>query len=493
LEADNTTPASIQRESRLLAHVRRRWVLIAALVVGDIVLINAAFIIAYWVRYRLQLLWAIDPAYMVSYFVFIPFAMVLTALLLLLYRREGLYQLRHNVSWFDEVLAIINATSAGIVMMVVLVFISRPSFYSRLIFFYAGTIIIVLLSFSRLVKALVLRGMRRRGVGVARAIIVGAGEVGRTVMRTIVAQPELGFHIVGFVDDDPEKGTTDIGRFKALGSLDKLYELIQDGEVDEVIITLPWQYYRKIMAIMAQCQRENVRVRIVPDLFQMTLGRMSVTTIAGIPLISTKPATYGGISRLAKRGVDILLSLLILAILSPLMLLIAVAVKLDSEGPVFYLQERVGKGGKPFRLYKFRSMAADADMRRDELSDLNEADGPVFKIRDDPRCTPLGRLLRRFSLDELPQFFNVVKGDMSVIGPRPALPQEVEQYKPWHRRRLEVAPGITGLWQVSGRSDLPFDEMVLLDIYYAEQWSPSLDLKILLRTIPAVLLGSGAY
>jgi len=244
---------------------------------------------------------------------------------------------------------------------------------------------------------------------------------------------------------------------------------------------------------MAQCHRENVRVRIVPDLFQMTLGQMSVTTIAGIPLISTKPVAYGGISRLAKRAVDIVLSAFILVLLLPLMFLVAIVVKLDSEGPIFYLQERVGKGGKPFKLYKFRSMAADADRMRDELVDLNEADGPVFKIREDPRCTPVGRFLRRFSLDELPQFFNVLKGDMSVIGPRPALPEEVEQYKPWHRRRLDVAPGITGLWQVSGRSDLPFDEMVLLDIYYAEQWSPDLDFKILLRTIPAVVFGSGAY
>ena len=493
MKEDNATPASIQRESRFLAHVRRRWLLTAALALSDILLINVAFVLAYWVRYGLQFLWAIDPAYMVPYTVFIPFALVLTTLLLLLYRRDGLYQLRQNVSWFDEVIAIINGTSTGIVLMVVLVFISRPSFYSRLIFFYAFFIIVVLLSLSRLVKALVLRSMRRKGIGVARAIIVGAGEVGRAVMRTIVAQPELGYQILGFVDDDPEKGTTDIGRFKALGSLDRLYVLIQDRAVDEVIITLPWQYYRKIMAIIGQCQREKVRVRIVPDLFQMTLGQMSVTTIAGIPLIGTKPASAGGFSRLAKRGVDILLSLLILGLVSPLMILTAIAVKLDSEGPILYRQQRVGKGGRLFQLFKFRSMAVDADSRRGELCDLNEADGPVFKIRDDPRCTPVGRILRRFSLDEFPQFINVLKGDMSVIGPRPALPEEVEQYKPWHRRRLEVAPGITGLWQVSGRSDLPFDEMVLLDVYYAEQWSPDLDFKILMRTIPAVVFGGGAY
>ncbi len=463
------------------------------LVVSDIVLINLAFVIAYWARYKLQLLWSIDPAYMVSYTVFIPFALILTVLLVLFYRRQGLYQIRQNSSWFDEVYAIISGTSTGIVVMVVLVFVSRPAFYSRLIFFYAGVIIILLLSLSRLVKAMVLRNMRRKGIGVARAIIVGAGEVGRAVMRTIVAQPELGYQILGFVDDDPEKGSTDIGRFRALGSLDRLYSLIQDRAVDEVIVTLPWQYYRKIMAIMAQCQRAGVQVRIVPDLFQMTLGRMSVTTIAGIPLIGMKPVSYGGFSRLVKRFVDIAFSSVVLVCFAPVMVLIAVAIKLDSPGPVLYRQRRIGRGGQPFTLYKFRSMTVGADTQREELCDLNEADGPVFKIKDDPRCTWLGRILRRLSIDELPQFFNVLMGDMSVIGPRPAIPDEVEQYKPWHRRRLEVAPGITGLWQVSGRSDLPFDEMVLLDVYYAEQWSPDLDFKIFLRTIPAILFGSGAY
>jgi lipopolysaccharide/colanic/teichoic acid biosynthesis glycosyltransferase len=175
------------------------------------------------------------------------------------------------------------------------------------------------------------------------------------------------------------------------------------------------------------------------------------------------------------------------------MALIVLAIKLDSPGPVLFRQTRVGKGGKPFILYKFRSMAIGAEEQKDLLRDLNEADGPIFKIKADPRRTRMGRWLRRLSLDELPQFYNVLRGDMSIIGPRPPLPEEVAEYQPWHMRRLEIAPGITGLWQVSGRSELPFDEMALLDIYYVEQWSPALDLKILLRTIPTVLFGDGAY
>lgn len=487
------TPASIQRRDRLLAAVKRRWLLAAGLVISDAVLINVAFAIAYWIRYDLQWLRAVDPAFLVPFSVFIPFALILTVLLVSVYRREGLYRLRQGTSWFDEVYSIINGTTTGIVIMVVLVFISRPTFYSRLIFFYAGALIVILLSLSRLIKNFWVRHMLRRGVGVARAVIVGAGEVGRTVMRTMVAHPDLGYEIVGFVDDDPAKGTTNIGRFKGLGSLDNLALLIQDEAIDEIIITLPWQYHRKIMAIMAQCERENVRARIVPDLFQMTLSRMSITEMGGIPLIGIRQVRIGAFVRLLKRVVDVAFSLFVLFFTAPLMGLIVLAIKLDSPGPTLFRQARVGKGGKPFTVYKFRSMAIGAEEQKEFLLDLNEANGPLFKIKDDPRVTRVGRVLRRFSLDELPQLYNVLRGDMSIVGPRPSLPEEVAHYQPWHMRRLEIAPGITGLWQVSGRSELPFDEMALLDIYYVEQWSPALDLKILLRTIPTVIFGDGAY
>lgn len=487
------SPSAAERKTKWLAQARRQWLLMLGLVVSDIVLIHAAFAIAYWLRYDLQLWRAIDPAHHVPYAVFMPFALGLTVLLLLFYRRENLYQVDRPISWFDEVYGVVNGTTTAIVVMVVLVYISRPTFYSRLIFFYAGALIIVLLSLSRLAKSLILRRLRLRGIGVVRAIIVGAGEVGRAIMRTIVAHPELGYEILGFVDDDPAKGSTNIGRFKALGGIDKLSTLIKEHAVDEVIIALPWQYHRKIMSIMMQCQRENIQARVVPDLFQMTVSQMSVTTLAGIPLIGFKSAHVFSFQRILKRVIDVVFSLVALIVLAPLMALIALLIKLDSPGPVLFGQKRVGKGGRLFTLYKFRSMHPGAEAQQELLADLNEADGPLFKIRSDPRCTRVGRWLRRFSLDELPQFYNVLRGDMSLIGPRPALPSEVEKYQPWHRRRLDVAPGITGLWQVSGRSDLPFDEMALLDIYYIEQWSPALDFKILLRTIPTVIFGDGAY
>ncbi len=194
-----------------------------------------------------------------------------------------------------------------------------------------------------------------------------------------------------------------------------------------------------------------------------------------------------------KRIFDLIFATLISVIALPVGLLIALAIRLDSPGPVLYAQTRVGRNGDLFKIYKFRSMVANADERRSEIANLNESTGPLFKVRDDPRRTQVGTLLRRFSLDELPQLINVFRGEMSLVGPRPNLPAEVAQYQEWHRKRLSVSPGMTGLWQVSGRSDLTFDEMVLLDIYYAENWSFGLDMSILLTTVPKVLLGKGAY
>jgi exopolysaccharide biosynthesis polyprenyl glycosylphosphotransferase len=350
-----------------------------------------------------------------------------------------------------------------------------------------------LLSLSRLIKRWVWERRMRQGIGVDRVLIVGAGEVGRRLMRNIVAQPELGYQVIGFVDDDSKKNRTDIGRFKALGDIDNLPRVVQEEAIDEVIITLPWMHHRKILGIMRQCEREQVRARIVPDLFQLALSRVDIEDLGGIPIIGVKEVAITGWNLAFKRASDLVLSLAVLTFLSPLLLLISVAIKLDSPGPILFKQVRMGKGGRRFTCYKFRSMRQGAEEERPQLADRDEVVGPTFKIRHDPRCTRVGRLLRRTSLDELPQFYNVLRGEMSVVGPRPAIPAEVEQYQEWHRKRLEVSPGITGLWQVSGRSQLTFDEMCLLDIYYLENWSPLLDLKIALKTIPAALAGRGAY
>jgi exopolysaccharide biosynthesis polyprenyl glycosylphosphotransferase len=462
-------------------------------VLADILLINVAFILAYWVRYDLQLFRAVDPAFNVPYQVYLPFAAIFTLLLVWAYGQQGLYRLRLQISWFDEFYAIINGTTTGIVLVIVFVFIYRPTFYSRIIFIYAGLLAIGILGISRLLKVLWLRRMRRHGFGVRRVLMIGAGEVARAVMRAVVANRDCGFTIAGFLDDHPVKGETDIGRFKAWGSTDNLPTVLQQEKIDEVMITLPWQYHRKIMSIMAQCERQHVAVRIVPDLFQITLTHMHIEEIAGIPMIGIKEVSISGLNLLLKRAIDVAFSALALVLSAPLMALVALIIKMDSPGPVLFRQERVGKMGRRFTVYKFRSMVENAEEQRQALAALNEADGPLFKIKEDPRITRLGRWLRRLSLDELPQFYNILLGEMSLIGPRPGLPTEVEQYQEWHKRRLEVSPGLTGLWQVSGRSELTFDEMALLDIYYIENWSPALDTKIFLQTIPRVIFGRGAY
>jgi len=472
---------------------RFKRLLSLGLVLADIILINIAFAISYWVRYDLQWFRAVDPAFDAPFRAYIPFAGVLTALLLVAYKLEGVYEHRRRASWFKEFYSVINGTTTGIVVMVVVTFFYRPLVYSRLLFVYTGVLIIALLGLSRLAKSIVLHKLRQRGIGVIRTLIVGAGEVGRTVMRNIVAQPGLGYQVVGFVDDNPEKGHKDIGRFRGLGSIDNLPRIVQEEGVDEVIITLPWMYHRKIVSIMAQCEREGVRARLVPDLFQMSLNRMDVDNLGGIPVIGIKDFSITGWKLAFKRAVDFTVALVGLIVLSPLMLLIALAIKLDSPGPVLFRQVRVGKEGRHFILYKFRSMWEGAEEEKKKLAELDEAEGPIFKIRNDPRCTRVGRFLRRTSLDELPQLYNVLRGEMSLVGPRPPLPSEVEQYEEWHKKRLEISPGMTGLWQVSGRSDLTFDEMALLDIYYQEQWSPALDMEIFLRTIPTIIFGTGAY
>jgi exopolysaccharide biosynthesis polyprenyl glycosylphosphotransferase len=471
---------------------RRR--LAVMLTVADVLLINLAFAVAYWLRYDRQWFASVDQAYRVPYRAFIPISLALTLLLLVIYRLSQVYDLPRGTSWFEEVYRILTSTATGIILMVfVIVFFFRPLLYSRLVFFYAGILIVLLLGLARLIGRGVQRSLRLHGRGVDRLLIVGAGEVGRTVMRNIVAQPSLGYQIAGFVDDDPEKGSTDIGRFKALGGTDNLPRVVKEWAIDDVIITLPWMYHRKIVSIIAQCERQRVRVRIVPDVFQMTLSHLDSEDIGGIPTIGVREIAIGRGGRLIKRAMDLLISVAAMVLLSPLLVLVALAIRLDSPGHVLFRQIRVGQGERLFTLYKFRSMRQGAEAEQERLMDRNEADGVLFKIRNDPRVTRVGRFLRRSSLDELPQLFNVLMGHMSVVGPRPAPPSEVQRYQPWHKRRLEVPPGMTGLWQVSGRSQLTFDEMVLLDLYYVENWSPLLDLQIMIRTVPQFFLGEGAY
>ncbi len=456
----------------------------------DIVTIIVAFLAGYWVRYDLR--WFLDVAYDAPLSAYLPFLILYVILTPVFFVVDGVYRTWPR-SWMDQVYRITNATAKVTVLMLAVTFIFRPRYYSRAMLIEVGLLTIGLLALVRGAEGIAVAYLRRRGVGIKRVVIVGAGEIGRTVMRTIVARPDLGYRVVGFVDDNPDKGYTDIGRFKALGPLDNLPAILDEERPDEVIITLPWMYHRKIMGIVRECERRNARARIVPDLFQMSLTQVNVEDLGGVPLIGVRTVSISKGALLVKRLIDVTVSAVGLLLCAPLFLLIALAVRLDSPGPVIFRQTRVGLRGRHFEMYKFRSMHVGAEEQQDMLAEFNEADGPIFKIRDDPRLTRVGRILRRLSLDELPQLVNVLRGEMSLVGPRPPIPAEVEKYQEWHKKRLEAPPGMTGLWQVSGRSRLSFDEMVLLDIYYIENWSLWLDFKILMRTIPKVLLGEGAY
>jgi exopolysaccharide biosynthesis polyprenyl glycosylphosphotransferase len=481
-----TATRSAARRSSGLA--RRTRALILSLLL-DAVFINVAFVLGYYVRYRLQLFIPVLDANVAPYRAYVPFQLGYMLMLMIFMAFDGVYHRRRQGSWFDELYRIGNATTTVVVILIATTFIIL--LYSRLLLLEAGLITIALLSGYRLIWRVIDANFRRHGIGVDRVLIVGADELGRAVMRNLVARPELGYRVVGFVDDDLSKG--DLGRFKALGGLESIGGIVKGERVDEVIITLPWTYHRTIMGLVRSCESLGVRARVVPDVFQLSLNRVDMDDLGGIPLMGLKDTRLPRSAQLFKRGLDFVFAALALTITSPLLLVVAALIRLDSPGPALFKQQRVGQGGRLFDIYKFRTMRLGAEEEVAQLKAQNESTGPLFKMKADPRITGLGRVLRRSSLDEVPQFINVLRGEMSVVGPRPGLPSEVAEYQPWHRQRLEVPPGITGLWQVSGRSELTFDEMCLLDIYYIENWSLGLDLTIMLRTIPRVFLADGAY
>jgi exopolysaccharide biosynthesis polyprenyl glycosylphosphotransferase len=465
--------------------------LIMALV--DALLVVVAFYIAWWLRYERQWYHVVDPASYTDFPFYFRVAIIASLFILLTFYWQGVYTLPRGTGFFAEFSRLF--TSSAIVTLVMMVgnYMFQPLYHSRLVYGMAGGLILLLTTLAHLLYRVLLAQLRRHGIGIRPILLVGAGEISRTIMRTLLAEPSLGYHVVGFLDDDPQKGERDLGPFTALGPIDNLSRTLVENQVEEVIVTLPWQYHRRIMSVLRQCQHAGVKARVVPDVLQLSLDKVDIEVLRGIPIISIKPASIAGPQFAIKRVMDLLLTSLGLLLALPVMAILALAIKLDSPGPVFFIQKRVGRDGKLFRAYKFRSMIVDAEEMKSELEQFNEADGPLFKIKDDPRRTRVGRFLRRTSLDELPQIFNVLKGEMSLVGPRPALPEEVTAYDSWHRKRLEALPGLTGLWQVSGRSNLGFDEMVMLDIYYVENWSPALDIAILMRTIPKVLIGEGAY
>jgi exopolysaccharide biosynthesis polyprenyl glycosylphosphotransferase len=363
---------------------------------------------------------------------------------------------------------------------------------SRLMVPFIWGSVIVVLCVGRLVIAGIVGMLYRLGIGETRVLVVGSGRLGKMVMQSLAANPNLGYSVVGFLHDLTEQ-PSDFGRFKMLGTIDDMRMVILSMQVDEVIIALPGNMHRQAIRSVKLCERLGTSFKLIPDLYEVNLSRIDMDAIEGIPLLGIKQVSLNTPQRIVTRAIDISISLLVLILGSPLFLFLALAVRFSSPGSIIYKQERVGLNGKHFFMYKFRSMYKDADQRLAQLLCQNEAQGPIFKMRYDPRVTPIGRFIRRTSLDEIPQFVNVLKGEMSLVGPRPPLPREVAQYEEWQRGRLAIKPGLTGLWQVRGRSNISFDEGVLMDLYYIENWSLRLYIQVLMRTVPAVLFSRGAY
>lgn len=326
-----------------------------------------------------------------------------------------------------------------------------------------------------------------------RVLVVGAGDVGHLVAAKIRRRTDLHMTVVGFLDDGEPRPNGDGPYPPVLGSLKELAAVIRDQGVTRVVVAFSQARHQRFLDVVRTCADADVRVSIVPRLFEVISSRAGIDEIEGIPLLDVANVELSRFNLGVKRVFDLAAGGLLLIVLLPVIGALALAVKLDSPGPVFFRQERMGRGGSVFRIFKMRSMREGAETQRDDLSAHNEYSGPMFKIKEDPRLTRTGRWMRRWSLDELPQIFNVVLGDMSLVGPRPLWVEEAKQCKGWTRKRLDITPGITGLWQVTGRNDIPFDEMVKLDYMYVTGWSLSWDIKLLLRTIPAVLDKRGAY
>ncbi|MGC3997195.1 MAG: sugar transferase [Anaeromyxobacter sp.] len=398
----------------------------------------------------------------------------------------GVYRTRRLV---DEVgrIALAGCTAAAVLAGVALA--GRDPERSRLLLGVWSAVAVTGLAGSRVALRTLARALRRRGYNSRTFAVVGSGPLAHRLRRELLARQEWGFTFAGFV---LERGSGRGVAGPVLGELAELREILQRQVLDFVVVAVPRERLAAAERALEACEEQGIPVKIGLDLFPSRRSRLAVEDLSGQPLLSFSTAPEALLPLLAKRAFDVVGSVAGLVLLAPVLAVAAAAVALDSRGPILFRQQRVGLHGRRFTLYKFRSMRCGAEAERAALEHRNEMDGPVFKLRSDPRVTRVGRLLRRTSLDELPQLWNVLRGEMSLVGPRPPLPDEVRRYEPWQRRRLSVKPGLTCTWQVSGRSEVGFRRWMELDLAYIDRWSLWQDVRIVLRTIPAVLLGRGA-
>jgi exopolysaccharide biosynthesis polyprenyl glycosylphosphotransferase len=406
-------------------------------------------------------------------------------------RRMNLYTPTRLSSFLHEQrLSLQACLTSGLLLTGALYLIHAEDIPRSIVLITLG-LVIVLLSLRRVAYRILLYRRFERGMGTRNVLIVGTGPEAHALRHHLESIRHLGYTFKGFIDFSGSGAGQSPSAGDVVGTLDTLFQNVRRKFVDEIFFTTPCER-NMVQRVLEQAREHSVDLRIVPDMYDGLTWNSPIEYIGQFPTIPLHRGQVPEVELLMKRGLDIVFSSLALLLISPILLAIAVAVKLDSRGPVFYTSERIGKKARVFRCFKFRTMVSDAEKLRAKLMDRNEREGILFKITDDPRVTRVGRWLRKYSLDELPQFFNVLRGEMSVVGPRPPIASEVREYKLSHLRRLDVMPGITGLWQVQGRKDPSFDSYISLDVTYIENWSIWLDLKIIVRTIGVVFSGTGS-
>jgi exopolysaccharide biosynthesis polyprenyl glycosylphosphotransferase len=416
----------------------------------------------------------------------------------LIFKTAGLYGSKRLASRKTEAIDIVKATGLGTTALVVAAFLLRfrmvtPAFAAA--FWMLSTILMVS---TRAAIRSWLRRLRKHGRNLRNMLIVGSNDRAIRFGQAIERRPELGYRIIGFADQR-WKGAEELEKhgYSLVSDLETLPTFLRHTVVDEVVLALPIRSFHLNSSDLAVlCEQQGIILRVLSDLFNLKTARSRAEEIEGATLITHYVGSSGGGTLLIKRIVDCALSLALMILVGPVLLLTAILVKLTSPGPVFFVQERIGYNKRPFHIYKFRTMVVNAEEMLCDVEHLNEVSGPVFKIRNDPRITPIGKFLRRTSIDELPQLFNVLAGDMSLVGPRPLQVRDYDLFtkdcEDWQRCRFSVRPGITCLWQIKGRSAMPFEKWMELDLQYVHEWSLRLDFEILARTIPAVLKRSGA-
>lgn len=453
----------------------------AVLVVIDTVMAGLAFYLAYLLRLQT------DYVFIEQFSAYWGLLLIHTVSIVIVFFFYRLYHRPRALSHIDEFYSVFGAGSVGVIISLAIIsFVYKNQLdYPRLMMVYAWILSILLITVGRILHARARWFLQARGWGELRLFIIGTGEIGRMVLQKIRQSPGLGYKVVGFVDDQAE--VRNVLGLPLLGGTDDIARLVEEHNVDEVIIAMPEAPRRDILTIIAKCERVRVAIKVFPDIFQMMATEISIGDLNGLPLLTIQDVALRGWRLAVKRGIDLIGSAFSLIIFSPLMLLVAILIKLETPGPVFYAQERMGLDGNPFMMLKFRSMRPDAEAKS----------GAVWASVNDPRRTRFGSMLRRLSIDEMPQFINVLLGEMSLVGPRPERPVFVEQFKrsiPRYMDRHWEKAGMTGWAQVNGlRGNTSIVERTKYDLWYIENWSLMLDVRILIRTFLNMFSDPHAY